>query len=184
MKKILLILATAALSLGSFAGNPDENKGRKNDPDKYCAELRDGVIKVMHNNEELTADVTLSNGTKIHPDGTITREGGYNRMLKEGECVNMDGQIENSGVPANKSKDKMNKDSDEPLKSKKNDKNGEFNNSNYPDKSGNMEKKGNADRNGSTNMDNGNTNKSGGTNNMDNNNPDKSKSPQSDVEPK
>jgi hypothetical protein len=47
-----------------------------------------------------------------------------------------------------------------------------------------MEKKGNADRNGSTNMDNGNTNKSGGTNNMDNNNPDKSKSSQSDVEPK
>jgi hypothetical protein len=115
----------------------------------------------------------------VHPDGTITREGGYSRMLKEGECVNMDGEIE-SGNPENKSKDKDSKYWDDPIKSKKSDKNGDLNKNGTMDKNGNMNK-GGMDKSGT---DKNNTDKNDNLNKGDNTTPDRSKSTDSDVEPK
>lgn len=106
MKKMFLILATAALSLGSFAGNPDDNKNRDNNPpDKYCAEFKDGLLCVVHNGEALKEDITFANGAKLHTDGVITNKNGRAHVLKPGECVNMDGALEGGNVENKKAEE-------------------------------------------------------------------------------
>lgn len=91
MKKILLILATATLSFGGFAGNPDDNKNGNNPPDNYCAEFKDGVLHVTHNGEVLTEDVHLANGTIIHTDAVIQKLDGSVTVMKPEQCVNVEG---------------------------------------------------------------------------------------------
>ena len=91
MKKLILILATAALSLGSFAGNPYDKNPR--DPGKFCAEFKEGVLKVIHDGKEMTEDVTLENGTKIHTDATVQKKDGTVTVLKPGECVDVNGKL-------------------------------------------------------------------------------------------
>jgi hypothetical protein len=94
MKKIILILATATLALTGFAGNDGDDKKRKKDPDKYCAEFKDGVLSVMHNGEALTADVTLADGTIIHTDATIHKKDGSVTVMKPGQCIDPDGKLD------------------------------------------------------------------------------------------
>lgn len=93
MKKIILILATASLAFTGLAGNDDDKKNKK-DPDKYCAEFKDGVLSVVHNGETLMADVTLSDGTIIHTDATIHKKDGSVMVMKPGQCVNLDGKLD------------------------------------------------------------------------------------------
>ncbi len=112
MKKILLILATASLALSGLAGNTDDKK-KNVDPDKYCAEFKDGVLHVVHNGEPLVADVTLENGTIIHTDATIHKKDGTVTVMKPDECVNVDGSLEGD-TPADKGF-KRNKKSKDPL---------------------------------------------------------------------
>ena len=97
MKKLFFILATASLALNSIAGIDDDTK-RKKDPDKYCAEFRDGVLKVIHNGEPLTEDVTLANGTKIHTDATIEKKDGSVTVMKDGQCVDLAGNSDDTNM--------------------------------------------------------------------------------------
>jgi hypothetical protein len=92
MKKLILIFATAALSLGSFAGNPYDKNPK--DPSKFCAEFKDGVLKVIRDGKEMTEDVTLENGTKIHTDATVQKKDGTVTVLKPGECVDVNGKLD------------------------------------------------------------------------------------------
>lgn len=86
MKKLMLI-AACAFSVMVFAGND------LNHPDKYCAHMKDGRLVVMHEGKALTSDVTLSNGTVVKMDGTVIKKDGTRTMLKEWECVDLDGKV-------------------------------------------------------------------------------------------
>lgn len=102
MKTIITAITVAFFSLGAFAHDNNEH------PDKYCIKMKDGKKVVMHEGTALTSEVTLKNGTKIKPDGTVTKSDGTTSMLKEGECMSMEGSVA-------KEKDKMldkNKDKD------------------------------------------------------------------------
>lgn len=94
MKKIILILAMASLALSGYAGNDGDDKKKAKDPDKYCAEFKDGVLSVVHNGETMTADVTLADGTIIHTDATIHKKDGSVTVMKPGQCVNPDGKLD------------------------------------------------------------------------------------------
>lgn len=86
MKTIIFLIATF-ISTYTFAGGPSSNK------DHYCAKMKDGKLTVMHNDKPLMADATLNNGTTIKMDGTILKKDGSTTMLKEGECVDLEGKV-------------------------------------------------------------------------------------------
>jgi len=56
--------------------------------------MLDGKLVIMKDNEvkNVTKEVTLSNGTKVMPDGTVVAKDGTKSMLKEGESLGMDGK--------------------------------------------------------------------------------------------
>jgi|GEM_PF-1446747 len=78
-------------------------------PDKYCAKLRDGRLIVLHQGQEVTAEVTLENGTVIKPDGTVIKKDGTRVVLRDGECVSVEGEI-NKERARTRSKEKRGKE--------------------------------------------------------------------------
>ena len=88
MKKTLLLIA-AVLTLNCFAG--DDEKGKKHQH-KYCAKMENGTLKVEQDGVVITNEVTLANGTIIKPDGTIQRKDGTSAVMKQGECIDVDGK--------------------------------------------------------------------------------------------
>lgn len=62
--------------------------------------MRDGKIIVMRNKEEmpLEEEVTLSDGTKVMPNGQVLMANGTARMMREGETLTVDRETDR--VPA------------------------------------------------------------------------------------
>ncbi|MES1249083.1 MAG: DUF6799 domain-containing protein, partial [Chitinophaga rupis] len=50
---------------------------------------------------EVTDDVTLDSGTVVSKDGTVKTKDGKTVMLKEGDCVWMDGKITHKDMKKN-----------------------------------------------------------------------------------
>jgi hypothetical protein len=81
MKTIIVTIAAALISLNAAAYNPG------NDPDSYCVKSKNGKMIVVHNGSELTETITLKDGTKLKPNGTIVFTDGKRVKLEKGECV-------------------------------------------------------------------------------------------------
>jgi hypothetical protein len=102
MKKLIVLMAGVFFLNGTVhvaVANPNNWKN------KYCAVMKNNKLTVMHEGKEMTADVTLANGTKIMMDGTVMMKDGTKQMLTEGECVNNDGKV--------MTKDEMKKEKEE-----------------------------------------------------------------------
>ena len=58
-------------------------------------QMKGGKLTEMVNGklQAVTQDITLVNGTTIHPDGSINDRDGHLRKLQEGEYMTMDGRI-------------------------------------------------------------------------------------------
>jgi len=65
------------------------------EPDQYCAKMRDGKMVVMHEGKEITSDVFLKNGTTVKPDGTIISKEGVRVSLRDGQCIDANGKLVN-----------------------------------------------------------------------------------------
>lgn len=96
MRKLVFILVTVAFSF-CLQGFDDP---KKKEVDKYCARMKDGMMRVMYQNEAITTTIVLHDGTQIKTDGTVVKKDGTLYVLKEGECVDKDGNIGES--PAQK----------------------------------------------------------------------------------
>jgi hypothetical protein len=94
MKKKLLFTILAIALIGIVYGimMPSDATNAPHG-DKYCAKLRDGRIVVSYQGNLITSDVTLENGTIIKPNGTIIKRDSVRLVLKEGECVDLKGNI-------------------------------------------------------------------------------------------
>jgi len=57
--------------------------------------MKNGTMMVVRNGEMKPTDMvmTLSNGTKVAMDGTITMRDGTSRILMDGEAMTMDGEM-------------------------------------------------------------------------------------------
>ncbi len=57
--------------------------------------MKSGTMMVVRNGEMSPMDMvmTLSNGTRIAMDGSITMPDGTSRMLMDGEAITMDGEM-------------------------------------------------------------------------------------------
>ena len=90
MKNPLLILALAA-AIGLAA---TESASAQTGPRVYI-QMKDGKLSEMVNGKltPVTQDITLTNATTIHPDGSINDRDGHLRKLEEGPYMTMDGRI-------------------------------------------------------------------------------------------
>lgn len=66
----------------------------QDNPNQYCAKMKDGKLVVMHDGKPITGDIFLKNGTTIKPDGTVITKEGVRSVLKEGSCIDADGKID------------------------------------------------------------------------------------------
>lgn len=62
---------------------------------KNCCMMKDGKMVSMKEGKEspMTADVKLSNGSVVTPDGTLIMKDGTKRKLKNNECLDNHGKM-------------------------------------------------------------------------------------------
>ena len=106
MKKLIGLLAFTAITICSYAQDStttqDTSMSRGKHMMKDCLMMKNGQVMSMKNGQKMKIErtMTLTNGTTVAPDGTINWPNGKTGMLKEGQCIYMDGKI-------GKMKDKM-----------------------------------------------------------------------------
>src|ERR1700749_3508110 len=89
LKRLASSIAILMLALNVIAQQDGKAVQNRN----YCAKLKDGVIVVMYQDNPITTDIVLDNGSIIKPDGTIITKDGNKSALKDGECIDQTGAI-------------------------------------------------------------------------------------------
>src|SRR3954452_12120714 len=126
MKKIFLLAAVLMITGAAFAQNTDSTMGDTSGMSmmhdsmmqsgmngmhgmggkmKDCIMMMNGKVMVMKGGQHmpLNKQMTLPNGTVVMPDGTVKMTDGTTRMLKNDECVYMDGTMGKMGNMKGKS---------------------------------------------------------------------------------
>lgn len=93
MKKMLAMLV--AVFAVVLINAQDTHHAHKNTMKKDCIMMKDGKVVQMKDGTttDVTSDVTLSNGTVVSADGTVKTKDGKTHMLKDGDCVYMNGKM-------------------------------------------------------------------------------------------
>lgn len=81
---------------------PDDKK----ETGKFCSVLKEGSMTLVKDGIVANKEITLRDGSKLTKEGTVRRKDGSNVVLKNGECIDMDGNIEN--IPLEKMEQKNN----------------------------------------------------------------------------
>lgn len=105
--RIKLTITTAILFI--ISSNADAQEIIQDKPwemGKFCTVLKNGAMKLEKDGVIATKEITLRDGSKITKEGTVVRQDGSNIILKNGECIDMDGNIEN--IPLEKMEEKNN----------------------------------------------------------------------------
>lgn len=88
------------------AQDETKNSGMKQDT-SFCMSLKDGMPALFSSGgKEIFYDLFLSNGTKVSPDGNVTKKDGSQSVLKEGECISDSGNVVMSSAATKKEKPK------------------------------------------------------------------------------
>ena len=105
MKKLFVVIAAFFLTTGLFAQNTQDKKTDNQEHSekmakgdmkmKDCVMMENGKMMVMKNGQDMAMDqdMTMKNGTMVMKDGTVKMKDGKTSMLKDGECVYMDGHM-------------------------------------------------------------------------------------------
>jgi hypothetical protein len=88
MKTLSVLAGGLLLSCSVFAQVQHSDSTKR-----YCAKLMDGIVIMTEEGRQVSQEITLSNGTMIKSDGTITKKDGSKVFLKDGECVDKDGNL-------------------------------------------------------------------------------------------
>ncbi|RFM30160.1 DUF6799 domain-containing protein [Deminuibacter soli] len=97
MKKLFLLFAL--LTFGVVAANAQDTSMHKmkeaHHKMKDCIAMKDGKVWVMKDGKtwEMKKDMTLSDGSVVMKDGSVKKSTGETVMLKEGQCIYMNGKI-------------------------------------------------------------------------------------------
>jgi len=87
MKTIFSLIAATIFTFSTFAVNITDHN------DNYCAKMKDGVKVIMHDGKQLTAEVTLTDGSRLKTDGSVVKKDGTTWNLIEGDCLEKDGTV-------------------------------------------------------------------------------------------
>lgn len=95
MKKLILVFASLFLIVGStvFAQDQDRIKTQDRIHQEDHLRLQDGKLYLMNKGvqNQVKEQVKLSNGTVINPDGTYQLQNQQKFQLRDGECIDMNG---------------------------------------------------------------------------------------------
>lgn len=99
MKKAMLVLAALAFSFGTYAQD-----GKM--PKKDHVMMKDGKMWVMKDGKTMTMtkDMTMSDGTMVSTNGTVTMKDGSTKMMVNGDGMMMDGMMMDHSTKKGKSK--------------------------------------------------------------------------------
>ena len=100
MKNLLCLLAITIFSLAAYSQDSkiekmDSKMDSKMGMMKDCVMMKDGKMMVTKKGSSMAMDetMTMSNGTMVMADGTVKMKDGKTKMLKNDECVYMDGKM-------------------------------------------------------------------------------------------
>ncbi|MEO8584400.1 MAG: DUF6799 domain-containing protein [Flavitalea sp.] len=106
MKKLLVLATVALLFTCTLSAQENKMDDKMQDSSmskgkmghkmmKDCVMMKDGKMMVMKGGENMamTDNMTMTNGTMVAPDGSVTTKDGKTTMMKDGECVYMDGKM-------------------------------------------------------------------------------------------
>jgi hypothetical protein len=95
MYKLTLCLALAAFTCLAAPNTATAQATPSSSTPRIYIMMKDGKLTEVINGkkEAVKQDITLVNGTTIHPDGKINDRDGNWRQLQEGEYMTMDGRI-------------------------------------------------------------------------------------------
>ena len=90
---MLAVATCSILTMSSFA--QEKKMGKMNSKTKDCVMMKDGKMMVEKGGKTMPMDndVTMSNGTVVTPDGSVKMKNGTTKMLKDGDCVYMNGKM-------------------------------------------------------------------------------------------
>lgn len=111
MKKLLVLIAAFLFSFSVYAQEKDKKMDKMDKMEastKDCVMMHDGKMMVMKGGETMAMaeEMTLANGTMVMTDGMVKMKDGSSQMLKEGQCVYMDGKVGKMKMNKMKMKDK------------------------------------------------------------------------------
>jgi hypothetical protein len=98
--------AVLAFSLLSLRANAQEIPVTPDKEGSYCAVLKDGIMVLMRNGTLADGTVTLNDGSQVTKDATVLRRDGSKVILKEGDCVDINGNVQNTGLESKPPKQK------------------------------------------------------------------------------
>lgn len=128
MKKLFVVMVACTLCTGVFAQTDKDKKEDKMEQSgkmdkmehagkmakgnmkmKDCVMMEGGKMMVMKNGENMAMDqdMTMKNGTMVMKDGTVKMKDGKTAMLKDGDCVYMDGRMSKMKMMKHSEKMKM-----------------------------------------------------------------------------
>ena len=92
MKRSLFLFLICFFALSIQAQNKMPAKKRTS---KDCIMMEDGKMMTMMDSKTVAMDkdMTLVNGTTVMTHGTMKMKGGKTMMMKDGDCVYMDGKM-------------------------------------------------------------------------------------------
>ena len=90
MMYLLVLTTLCALTKSTFAQEKKMNHKMKD-----CVMMKDGKMMVTKDGKTMAMDqtMTMRNGTTVMSDGTVKMKNGTTKMLKDGDCVYMDGKM-------------------------------------------------------------------------------------------
>jgi uncharacterized protein with FMN-binding domain len=93
MKKMLVMLIAVFAIVTVNAQNADQ--AQKKEMKKDCITMKDGKVWQTKDGQttELQQDVALENGTVVSKDGNVKTKDGKTMMLKDGDCLWMNGKM-------------------------------------------------------------------------------------------
>lgn len=91
MKKMIAAIIIIVMNMCLVQNVMAQDKDKKMMHDGVV--MKDGKMWMKKDGErsEMTAEMTLNDGTKVMPNGSVTMPDGTARMLKDGEMITMDG---------------------------------------------------------------------------------------------
>jgi hypothetical protein len=101
MKKIIVLIMALTVATGAYCQSkiPDSRKDTLNSrihpTTRDCLVMKGGVVKMWKGGQVIvvTGPVTLNNGTTVDSDGSIKMKDGSSAVLKDGQLIDMDGNI-------------------------------------------------------------------------------------------
>src|SRR5580704_15086325 len=101
MKKVLIGIAINIVVVLSWGWQDSTSKYKNINPgppvDSYCMTFKDGRVVITTKGVIQNTDVYLRNGSLLRTNGTLLKKDGTRQNLKDGECVDQDGNVTPKG---------------------------------------------------------------------------------------